>query len=95
MRLQFWFVIFCQNDIVKKVAFKMLVKLTTGVNFINILCARFLYKVLCTTFMRLQCWFVIFCRKEIGAKAACKMLVNLTPGVPSDLWCWTRTRRSK
>jgi hypothetical protein len=48
----------------------MLVKLTTGVNFTNIICAAFSY---------LDLRFVLFWRKNIGAKAACIMLVKLTP----------------
>ncbi len=39
-----YFLIFCQKNIDKKAACKMLVKLTTVVNFINVKCINFLYK---------------------------------------------------
>jgi len=42
--VQFGFVIICQKDINKKAAGKMLMKLTTGVNFINLLRTNFSYK---------------------------------------------------
>ena len=61
-----------------KAVCKMLVKLTSGDNFTNILQAAFLYKNVFAAFMCLQLGFVTFCRKEIGAKAAGKMLVKLT-----------------
>jgi len=53
---------------------KMLVKLTTGVNFTHILQAVFPYKsVLCSSG-----FYVIFWQKETGSKTACKMLVKLS-----------------
>jgi len=60
-----------------KVTHKMLVKLTPGVNFTNILCSSFIYadsksaKNIVKSFALLG---------SVQAKAACKMLVKLTPG---------------
>jgi len=42
--LQFDFVIFCWKNMGTKAARKMLAKLTLGVNYINFLCAHFLYE---------------------------------------------------
>jgi hypothetical protein len=47
--LQFGFVIFLVKEIGAKAAFQMLVKLHTGVNFINILCTNFLYNFFART----------------------------------------------
>jgi len=54
---------------------------TTGVNFINILLARFCTKVLCKAFLLLHFFFVIFWWKYIDDKRWIKMLMKLTPGV--------------
>ena len=51
----------------------MFVKLTTGVNFTNILTAAFLNESVQRIF-----YFWDFLVKEIFETAACKMLVNLT-----------------
>jgi hypothetical protein len=59
----------------------MLIKWTTGVNFINILFAVLLKKVFSTAFSQLQFDFVIFWQKDIGAKAAHNILTKLTTGV--------------
>jgi len=57
----------------------MLMKLTPGDNFIDILrAAYFCMKVFGDAFINLQFGFVIFCRKNIGSKAALKMLIQLT-----------------
>jgi hypothetical protein len=53
----------------------MFVKLTTGVNFTNILTAAFLNESVQRIF-----YFWDFLVKEIFETAACKMLVNLTSG---------------
>jgi len=51
-------------------------KLTTGVNFINILWQRFCTKANCAKF-----GFVPFLQKDIGKKIAHKMLMKLTSGL--------------
>jgi hypothetical protein len=66
------FVIFWQKNISAKAACKMFMKLTTGVNFIYILCSTFGTKVFCQAFLYLLLGFVIFWQKNIGTKAACK-----------------------
>jgi len=80
MYLQFGFLIFCRKEIACKSLCKMLVKLTQGVNFINILCAPFCVKVFCAAFLLLHFGFVVFWQKNISTKATCKMLVKLTTG---------------
>jgi len=55
-------------------------KLTIGVNFINILHTNFCTKVYGAAFIYLPFGFEIYWRMNIGAKAACKMLVKLTTG---------------
>jgi len=65
---------------------EMLVKLTTGVNFINISLVPFCMKVFCAAFLLLQFGCAIFCQKNIGAKAACKMLIKLTTGGPPTFY---------
>jgi len=59
----------------------MLIKLTTGVNFINILQAVFSYETVLFRFSVHPVCICIFLQKEIGAKVACKMLVKLTIGI--------------
>ncbi len=54
----------------------MLMKLTTGVNFTNILLEPFLYERVFQTLPPLTVWLCNF----FGAKAARKMLVRLTTG---------------
>ncbi len=55
------------------------VPLEPGVNFINILRARFLYKSELSSFSLDTFGFVIFWRKNIGAKCVRKTLMKLTP----------------
>ncbi len=62
----------------EKVACKMLVKLTPGINFINILCTTFLYKCVLIGISLVEVGFVTFYRKNNSAKAARKMLLKLT-----------------
>ncbi len=69
----------------KKCVCKMLMKLTTGVNFTITLWAAFCTKDFCTGFMCLQFGFVISCQKKIVTRAARKMLVKLTLGPPTTL----------
>ncbi len=58
--------IFCGKCISAKAAHKMCLKLTTGVNFINIKRADFSFE---SDLNNLQFGFVIFSGKNIGAKA--------------------------
>jgi hypothetical protein len=58
----------------------MLMKLTPGVNFTNILRAAFSYKSFLCSFYVLTIWVCNFWRKDLGTKAVHKMLVKLTPG---------------
>ncbi len=53
--------------------------LLLGVNFINILWARFLYKSKLRSFSLITLGFEIFWHQNIGKKCACKMLMKLTP----------------
>jgi len=66
-----WLLNFLPKNISAKAAHKMLMKLTSGVNFTNILQANFLK---------------FFWIKNIGAKAAHKMLVKLTSGNKCRFW---------
>jgi len=63
LKLQLGFVIFWQKNIGTQAACKMLMKLTKGVNFTNILLAVFFTALICLLF-----GFVIFCQKEICPK---------------------------
>ncbi len=56
----------------------------TGVNFINISHAPFLFES--TAFLQLQRGFIVFWRKNIGAKAALKMLMKLTTTISSTFY---------
>jgi len=56
----------------KKSLENMLVKLTLGVNFINILHERFLHKSALRSFSLVHYGFVIFWQKDIGKKALVK-----------------------
>ncbi len=56
IRLQFDFVIFYQNNIDAKAAFKMLLNLTPGVNFINILHLPFLFEIAMCNFSLITVW---------------------------------------
>ncbi len=77
--LQFGFIIFCQNNINAKPAHKILMKLTTGLNFIVFLWPNLLYKFVFWSFsLRIYSLLCIFWQKNIGEKGACKMLVKLT-----------------
>jgi hypothetical protein len=49
----------------------------TGVNFINILSANFLYKSVLRSFTLITFWLCNFLQKNIDTKAACKMLMKL------------------
>jgi len=55
--------------------------LTTGVNFINILCTRFLCESKLSSFYLITFGFAIFWHQNIGKKVLSKMLMKLTPGV--------------
>jgi len=66
--------IFSQRLIGAKSAYKMLVKLTTGVNFTNILWGAFLYLSIFQSFSVLTVLVCIFSQKLIGAKSARNML---------------------
>jgi hypothetical protein len=59
----------------------MLVKLTTGVNVINVFEQLFCMKVFCATFLYLQFGIVIFWQDDFVEKAARKMLIKLVPVV--------------
>jgi len=59
----------------------MLMKLTKGLNFIDILSAAFLSKRVLRIFMCLHFDLVTFLGKNIGKKAAHVMLAILTKGV--------------
>jgi len=53
----------------KKIAHKMLMKLTKGVNFINILCTNFLYESPLSSFSLLRVWlWTNFCMKNSRVK---------------------------
>ncbi len=80
MCLQFGFVIFWRKDFSAKAAHKMLVKLTPGVNFSNILRAAFLYESFLCSFYVLTNWACNFLAKGFWRKATHKLLVKLTPG---------------
>jgi len=51
----------------------------TGVNFINILHARFLYNRKLRSFFLIAVWLCDFWQKDVDTKAARKMLMKLTP----------------
>ncbi len=80
MCLQLGFVIFCQKELCTKLVCKLLVILTIGVNFNNILTSRFLYKSALHTFYVLIVWVCNFLWKgnKFSKKAARKMLAKLT-----------------
>jgi hypothetical protein len=71
--LQFGLVILCQKIISAKDAFKMLAKQILGVNFINVLRARFLNKILFSS-------NVLALNKLSYEKHVRKMLMKLTVG---------------
>jgi len=64
----------------------MLMKLTPGVNFINILRAHFLYECELHRFSLITIWLCDFWLKDIGEKCACKMLMKLTPGIVISIY---------
>ncbi len=70
----FGFVIFWRQNIGKKAARKMLVKLTTVVNFINILQVAFAQIFFCQTVIKEK-----LCKAPMYQKGASKMLMKLTP----------------
>ena len=59
---------------------KVKVKLTQGVNFINILWPSFFHESFFQLLVLAAC-LCIFWQKEIGKKAECKMLTKLPPGI--------------
>ncbi len=63
-----------------KTALKMLMILTPGVNFTNVLRAAFTYVSCAHSFFCIHFRFVLYWRKPTGTKAARRTLVNLTPG---------------
>ncbi len=67
--LQFGFLIFWQKDFGAKAAHKMLVKLTPGVNFTNILGAAFLYESFLCSFYVLTIWVCTFLAKGFWCKS--------------------------
>ena len=77
MYLHFRFVLFWHKENGPKAACKMLVKLTTGLNFNNIFWATFLYKSVMRSFSVVAVYVSIFLRKEIGNWAAQKHFVKL------------------
>jgi len=68
--LQIGFVIFLQKNIDAKVACKMLMKITTGVNFTNILQIAFSYKSVLCSFSVHTVWVCNFLRKKMVEKTA-------------------------
>jgi hypothetical protein len=69
---QFGFVIFWQKDLGAKAAHKMLVKLTTDVNFTNILQAAFSYKSFLRSFYVLSIWVCNFLAQGFWHKSCTK-----------------------
>jgi hypothetical protein len=59
----------------EKAAYRILMKLTPGVNFISICCARFLYESKLSSFSLTTFVFVIFGAKILYEKCACKTLM--------------------
>ncbi len=57
----------------------MLVKLTPGVNFINVLREHFLNKIFGAKISNPKVSFKVFCAKILYEKRALKMLMKLTP----------------
>jgi len=74
----FGFEIFCHSNISKKSALKMLMKLTPGVNFINILPLHFWYKNELSSFSIITFGSANSWHQNIGKKCVCKMLMKLT-----------------
>jgi len=72
------FVFSRKQKIVKQVARKMLVKVTTGVYFLNILNMPYLYESALHSFSLVSDWLLIFWQKIIGINAAGKILVKFT-----------------
>jgi hypothetical protein len=72
---------FWRQNIGVKCRRKKLMKLTSGLNFINILLEAFFVFFLRAAFLYSQFGFVIFWQKNICAKAAYKMLVKLASSV--------------
>jgi hypothetical protein len=64
----------------EKLVQKTLMKLTAGVNFINVLSAPYSYESILGSFSLVTVKFEIFWRKNIGAKDAQKMLMKLNTG---------------
>jgi len=75
------FAFFWKKNIGAKAACKMLVKLTKGVNFINILSAHFSYKSELSSFSLITVLLCDFLAKGYWQKKIwCKMLAKLTEG---------------
>jgi len=73
---------FSLKEYFRKNARKMLVKLTTGVNFINVKHTNFSYELRFSS-------YVLALSKNLYEKFARKMLVKLTTGFPSSFICPT------
>jgi len=78
-----------------KAAREMLMKLTTGVNFINILCIAFMRadpKSAKIQSRKASVFFVLF--ESVHVKAACKMLMKLPTRSTSTTFGWWRPRKA-
>jgi len=64
-----------------KAALKTLMKLTPAVNFINVLCANFMYECLFGSYFNLNVTREKVPKKHLYEKLAHIMLMKLTPGV--------------
>jgi len=65
---------FTINHITSKIVWK------AGVNFINVLCARFSYKILAPKITKLCFGFEVLPPKSLYKKRTSKTLMKLTPG---------------
>jgi len=83
--LQFGFVFFWLKNIGTKAACKMLVKLTTGVNFINVLWVAFAPVDPKSVKIYWQLDWILMLLGTTGVKAVRKMLVKLTTGLSGYL----------
>jgi len=72
MCLRFGLVTFWRKEIGPETAHKMPVKLTTGVNFLNILWVAFLYKSLTYTYLYLEFVFVFLGERKLAKKLLIK-----------------------
>jgi hypothetical protein len=79
------------NFCMKKSCWKMLMKLTQGVNFNNSLLVPFVSKIVFQSFSLITVWLCNFFWKNIGEKAAHEMLINVTKAImvsisPTFFW---------